>query len=192
MTSQPPKELYKKRDYSKFHYIVIQVKGREEEDRGGEERISQEQGIMDVAASEMEDKRQVICQHIARSTFGGFLLDSEDFGGVLQDHCVLAVEKHSTNPQIPSHVLERRALAYSGEGNDDDGDLPSHSSIIAGHSVVWAEEQIPYTHLYKRGPLPTEIGESEFIQKVRKALNLTDPGFIHQWHLVCAFLSLDC
>jgi hypothetical protein len=40
--------------------------------------------------------------------------------------------------------------------------------------IDFVEEQIPYRHLYKRGR----------ISYVRQKLNITDPGFSQQWHLV--------
>jgi hypothetical protein len=40
--------------------------------------------------------------------------------------------------------------------------------------IDFVEEQIPYRHLYKRGK----------ISDIRQKLNITDPGFSQQWHLV--------
>ena len=125
MSALPLEEQYKKRDYSKYHYIVIQVK-RIEKDQGAEPQGQLTFEKDNVEPSLVQGNTKDICQQISVSAFGGFLVDSGGFGGVLRDHCVVAVEKHSTNPQIPSHVLEKRALDISG--SEGDGNLPSSSS----------------------------------------------------------------
>lgn len=165
-------EITSKRDYSKYHYIVLQLRKANNE--------SQAIGnVNSIAENEID-----ICQKVANSISGGILVDS-GVGKVLDDHCVVAIEKHSTNPQIPSHVLQKRTIL---EGNYHDDSLLSKS-----HSVVWAEEQIPYNHLFKRGPIPPPNKESEFIMGVRAALDLQDPGFTQQWHLVSVdHLLIEC
>jgi hypothetical protein len=43
--------------------------------------------------------------------------------------------------------------------------------------IPWFEEQIPYRHLWRRDQMAAQ-------RELRAALNLTDPGFNNQWHLV--------
>ena len=100
-------EITSKRDYSKYHYIVLQLRKANNE--------SQAIGnVNSIAENEID-----ICQKVANSISGGILVDS-GVGKVLDDHCVVAIEKHSTNPQIPSHVLQKRTIL---EGNYHDDSL---------------------------------------------------------------------
>ena len=60
------------------------------------------------------------------------------------------------------------------------------------------QEQVPYNHLYKRGLVQSvkaenvqsvkvekrNLAENPTLEHWRKALDIHDPGFSEQWHLV--------
>ncbi|KAI9005330.1 peptidase S8/S53 domain-containing protein [Gaertneriomyces semiglobifer] len=53
--------------------------------------------------------------------------------------------------------------------------------------VAWAEQQIPKQRLFKRNPVPGVMAEPRApprVDDIRNELNIRDPGFSNQWHLV--------
>ncbi|KAJ3369238.1 pheromone processing endoprotease [Kappamyces sp. JEL0680] len=97
-----------------------------------------------------------------------------------------AVQK-TADADIADIALQMGAKVLHGIGALEDHFLLQAPRSSPGHSlhkrmavhpdITWVEEQQAYQHLYKRD-------EAAALQSVRKSLNLSDPGFAHQWHLL--------
>jgi kexin len=106
------------------------------------------------------------------------------------------------NPSDTLHIAESLGYTFKGQiGELKDYFLYSvpsqnestqliHKRFESHEKVQWVDRQEPRTHLYKRGPVD-EINETSNINKrsttvdeARILLDIKDPGFSEQWHLI--------
>lgn len=116
------------------------------------------------------------CQEIAEKVWKSneIIVESIGINGLLLDHCTVKVPK-----SVSSSLLRKRELENAHPG------------------IIWSEIQTPVKRLFKRDPLPPPPPPSppptngtiathplSKIERVRNALDLKDPGFEKQWHLL--------